>query len=138
VTKGLNRAGQCAESVWYSLLDIKIEVDTDFSTEETDARAGVHFGESINRVDARSKPHGMSDSVNVFGVMALIIVSAIVKELRFPQKPLRTLRLCAFARNQTAWTNFSQRRKGAKFAKILLGVAQFLSGGRNDDHGRGN
>jgi hypothetical protein len=33
------------------------------------------------------------------------------------------------------WAGFSQRRKGAKFAKILLKAAQFLSGGRNDDQG---
>src|SRR5262249_47471585 len=66
---------------------------------------------------------------------ALIIVSAIVKEMRFQQEPLRTLRLCAFARNQAAWTSFSQRRKGAKFAKILPRAAQFLRTGRKDDQG---
>jgi len=32
-------------------------------------------------------------------------------------------------------SGFSQRRKSAKFAKILLKAAQFLSGGRNYDLG---
>src|SRR5262249_37040412 len=45
-------------------------------------------------------------------------------------------RLCAFARNQTAWTSFSQMRKGAKFAKTLLEAAQFLCGARTDDQCR--
>src|SRR5262249_59376167 len=70
-----------------------------------------------------------------FPSTALIIVSAIMNELKFPQEPLRTLRLCAFARNSSTRSGFSQRRKGAKFAKILLRTAQFLSAGRNDDQG---
>src|SRR5262245_5381438 len=84
-------------------------------------------------LNSSSRPHpSLSSPV---ATPALIIVSAIVKDLRFPREPLRTLRLCAFARNQTAWAGFSQRRKGAKFAKILLKAAQFLSGGRNDNQG---
>ena len=47
-------------------------------------------------------------------------VQAYAPELEKRNGSLRTLRLCAFARNSPTRSEFSQRRKGAKFAKVFL------------------
>jgi len=58
-----------------------------------------------------------------------------IANLEVDHQPFRTLRLGAFARNQTTRASFSQRRQGAKFAEILLKAAQFPSAGRNGNQG---
>jgi hypothetical protein len=81
-------------------------------------------------IDPGTPPGAVATS---FAKQALINASVMAKGLRFPQEPLQTLRLCAFAPLRETRPLGPVSRKGAKLAKILLKAAQFLSGGRNYD-----
>jgi hypothetical protein len=55
------------------------------------------------------------------------------RSIRKIDSPKNLCELSAFARKLSTQSDFSQRRKGAKFAEILLKAAQFPAVGRNGD-----
>src|SRR5215470_1352991 len=85
--------------------------------------AGRAYGDRFRAVNDRrvadDEEAGREDGQSLLSSIdfsASIVVSAIVKGLRFPQEPLRTLRLCAFAPLRGTRSRGQVSRKGAKFA----------------------